>query len=104
MPQLQIPLELLVFHLTMLALLEKYKNRIGEMQHHWLVFICTQAGLAEYFLPRYVEKFELIGSHCIFLRNLNVDSDSECDDENEYDENDELAARRKKKALTLEIG
>jgi len=102
MPQLQIPLELLVFHLTMLALLEKYKNRIGEMQHHWLVFMCDRMGMTEYVLPRYIEKFELLGSRYIFLRHLNVESDS--DTEDGCDDAEELAARRKRKALVLDIG
>ena len=105
MPQLQIPLELLVFHLTMLALLEKYKNRIGEMQHHWLVFICKQTGLTEYVLPRYVEKFELIGSRYIFLRHLNVNSDSECDDESECndDETTSLLREERKRRWLLRL-
>ena len=103
MPQLQIPLELLVFHLTMLALLEKYKNRIGEMQHSWLVFMCDLMGLTEYLLPRYVEKFELIGSRYIFLRQLH--SESESDSEDECDDDGEIrAARRKTKALALDLG
>ena len=67
MPQLQVPLELFVFHLTMLALLEKYKNRIGEMQHSWLLFLCNMMGLTEYVLPRSVEKFAFVGSRPILL-------------------------------------
>lgn len=61
MPELQVPLELLVFHLSMLALLEKYKNSIGEMQHHWLVFMTSKMGLADYIIPKDVQKFVLIG-------------------------------------------
>ena len=37
------PLELLVFHLSMLGLLEKYKNSIGEMQHYWFKTIAGTA-------------------------------------------------------------
>lgn len=102
MSQLQIPLELLIFHLTMLALLEKYKNRIGELQHHWLVFTCDLMGLTQYVLPRYIEKFELLGSRHIFLRSLNVDSDSDTEDESGDPE--EVEAIRKRKALVLDIG
>ncbi|CAB9505838.1 ERAD-associated E3 ubiquitin-protein ligase DOA10 [Seminavis robusta] len=61
MPQLQVPLELLFFHLSMLALLERYKNSIGEMQHHWLVFMCSRMGLSQYMLPHDIEKFALVG-------------------------------------------
>lgn len=61
MPRLQVPLELLVFHLTMLALLEKYKNSIGQMQHHWLKFMSSQMGLTRYLLPQEVESFSLVG-------------------------------------------
>lgn len=61
MPRLQVPLELLVFHLTMLALLEKYKNSIGQMQHHWLKFMSSHMRLTRYLLPQEVESFALIG-------------------------------------------
>ena len=61
MPRLQVPLELLVFHLTMLALLEKYKNSIGQMQHHWLKFMSSHMGLTRYLLPQEVEEFVLVG-------------------------------------------
>jgi E3 ubiquitin-protein ligase MARCH6 len=76
MPQLQVPLELFVFHLTMLALLEKYKNRIGEMQHSWLLFLCNLMGLTEYVLPRSVEKFALVGSRPIFLEQITTDNEN----------------------------
>ena len=62
MPRLQVPLELLVFHLTMLALLEKYKNSIGQMQHHWLKFMTSQMGLTRYLLPHEIESFAMVGS------------------------------------------
>ena len=61
MPRLQVPLELLVFHLTMLALLEKYKNSIGQMQHHWLKFMSSHMGLTRHLLPQEVESFALVG-------------------------------------------
>lgn len=67
MPQLQIPIELIIFHLSMLALLERYKNTIGGLQHNWLKFICRQMGLSEYILPRSIKSFELVGSKAVFL-------------------------------------
>ncbi|CAM9377016.1 unnamed protein product, partial [Ectocarpus sp. 13 AM-2016] len=53
MPQLQIPVELVILHLAMLAFLEKYQqNRIGEMQHTWLVAVCGRLGLTRFVLPQ----------------------------------------------------
>ena len=62
MPQIQVPAELFIFHLCMLGFLEKYKNNIGEMQHHWLVLMGNLLGLADRILPREVEKFVLVGT------------------------------------------
>lgn len=73
MPQLQVPLELLLFHLSMLALLEKYKNSIGEMQHHWLKFMAQHTGLMNCLLPREVKCFCLLGSRPVFQRGRTVD-------------------------------
>lgn len=67
MPQLQIPLELITFHLSMLALLERYKNSIGGMQHKWLKFICNRVGLTQYLLPRKVACFESVGIKSVLL-------------------------------------
>mmetsp|Transcript_942 Transcript_942/g.1041 ORF Transcript_942/g.1041 Transcript_942/m.1041 type:complete len:1331 (+) Transcript_942:60-4052(+) len=68
-PQLQVPLELLVFHLTMLGFLEKYKNNIGGMQHWWLMCVCKPVGLIDYLLPRSIKRFVLVGWKRIFLVN-----------------------------------
>eukprot|EP00562_Extubocellulus_spinifer_P003665 CAMPEP_0178537610 /NCGR_PEP_ID=MMETSP0696-20121128/36682_1 /TAXON_ID=265572 /ORGANISM="Extubocellulus spinifer, Strain CCMP396" /LENGTH=1644 /DNA_ID=CAMNT_0020169851 /DNA_START=16 /DNA_END=4953 /DNA_ORIENTATION=- len=73
LPQLQVPLELLVFHLSMLAVLEKYKNFIGQLQHKWLVFMCGFLGLTDCLLPRDVDGFVLVGSKPLF-RPSNDDS------------------------------
>ena len=67
MPQMQIPFELIIFHLSMLALLERYKNSIGGLQHSWMAFMCRKMGLTGHILPRSVEKFEMIGRKEIFL-------------------------------------
>ncbi|KAL3931926.1 MAG: hypothetical protein SGBAC_011084 [Bacillariaceae sp.] len=69
MPQLQIPIELVIFHLSMLALLERYKNSIGGWQHAWMVFMCKHMGLTEYMLPRAVDQFQLVGTKRVFLSN-----------------------------------
>lgn len=68
-PQLQIPLELIIFHLSMLALLERHKNTIGGLQHCWMKFVCQRMGLTEYILPRRVKAFELIGTKPVFISN-----------------------------------
>lgn len=66
MPQMQIPLELIIFHLSMLALLERYKNTIGLLQHNWMKFMCRKMHLTEYILPLSVEKFEMVGTKAVF--------------------------------------
>ena len=66
MPQMQIPLELIVFHLSMLALLERYKNTIGILQHSWMKVMCRKMGLTEYILPLAVEKFVLVGTKPVY--------------------------------------
>jgi hypothetical protein len=50
-PQLQVPVELVVFHLGMLAFLERFKDGIGRSQHHWLVKWCARLGLTRFLLP-----------------------------------------------------
>jgi len=66
-PQLQIPLELIIFHLSMLALLERHKNTIGGIQHRWMKFVCWKMGLTEYILPRRIQDFKLIGTKSVFM-------------------------------------
>jgi len=63
--QVQVPVELIIVHLSMLAFLEKYKNRIGELQHNWLRFMCGKMGLTEYILPQTIDKFVFVGRHRI---------------------------------------
>lgn len=67
MPQLEIPLQLIIFHLCMLALLERYKNTIGGFQHRWLKFMCRKMGLTDYILPCSIETFELVGTKPVLL-------------------------------------
>ncbi|TFJ85721.1 hypothetical protein NSK_003226 [Nannochloropsis salina CCMP1776] len=50
-PQLQIPFELIIFHLAMLAFLEHTKNAIGRLQYMWLRPFCKVLGLTRYLLP-----------------------------------------------------
>jgi E3 ubiquitin-protein ligase MARCH6 len=73
-PQLQVPLELLFFHLCMLALLEKYKNGLGGMQHQWLNFMTRIMGLSDCILPHTIASFRLVGSRPVFNENRKVDS------------------------------
>jgi E3 ubiquitin-protein ligase MARCH6 len=69
MPQIQVPLELFIFHLCMLGVLEKYKNNIGEMQHHWLILIGNYLGITDQILPHEVDRFSLVGSLPVFVED-----------------------------------
>lgn len=69
MPQIQVPVELLIFHLCMLGVLEKYKNNIGEMQHHWLILIGNYLGITDQILPHEVDRFLLVGSLPVFVKD-----------------------------------
>jgi E3 ubiquitin-protein ligase MARCH6 len=69
MPQIQIPIELLLFHVCMLGVLEKYKNSIGEMQHHWLIFMGNYLGITDQILPHEVDRFSLVGSLPVFSKD-----------------------------------
>jgi E3 ubiquitin-protein ligase MARCH6 len=71
--QLQVPLELLFFHLCMLALLEKYKNALGGIQHQWLAFMTRMMGLSDCILPHTVGFFRHIGSRSIYERGRIID-------------------------------
>jgi E3 ubiquitin-protein ligase MARCH6 len=66
MPQIQIPAELFLFHLCMLSVLEKYKNNIGGLQHHWLYFLGSLLGFTDQILPREVDKFVYVGNVPVF--------------------------------------
>lgn len=68
MPELQVPLELLFFHLCMLGLLEKNKNLIGEIQHNWLKLMCRCLGFVECVLPLTVTEFKLVGRRPVRLQ------------------------------------
>jgi len=69
MPQIQVPAELFIFHLCMLGVLEKYKNNIGELQHHWLLFMGNHLGMTNQILPLEVDKFSLVGTLPLFAED-----------------------------------
>lgn len=50
-PELQVPLEVLITHSLFLYLLEKYKDNIGIAQHRWLLRVCQKLGLTRFLLP-----------------------------------------------------
>jgi E3 ubiquitin-protein ligase MARCH6 len=50
-PQIQIPLELLLGHIIFLSIVDKNKDIIGHLQHYWLVYICDKLQLTKYILP-----------------------------------------------------
>ncbi|GKY93129.1 hypothetical protein MPSEU_000281100 [Mayamaea pseudoterrestris] len=73
MPRVQIPLELIFFHLCMLGLLEKNKNIIGELQHHWLKFIGGILRMKECILPHVVPRFRFYGNRNIYFADSTID-------------------------------
>lgn len=50
-PQLQVPIELILFHLAMLTFLERFKDLMGQLQHWWLSAMCRFLGLSRFLLP-----------------------------------------------------
>ena len=69
MPQIQIPFEVIIFHCSMLAVLEKYKNIIGSLQHHWLRFLGGFLGFTDEILPREVDKFKHVGTLSVYTND-----------------------------------
>lgn len=52
LPRAQIPVELVVFHLCVLGLLERLKARLRDAQTLWLGFACRRLDLDGFFLPK----------------------------------------------------
>lgn len=50
-PEVQIPLELLAGHIVFLSILDRKKEVIGRMQHHWLIFLSQHLGLFRFLIP-----------------------------------------------------
>lgn len=50
-PEIQVPLELLLGHITFLSILDKRKDIIGILQHKWLVYLCALLNLTHMLLP-----------------------------------------------------
>lgn len=74
LPKLQIPIELLVFHLSVLAVLEKYKNQIGNMQHYFILYICDKMDITDFIVPRAIEKFVLVGSRPLYEESAAINN------------------------------
>jgi len=72
MPQIQVPVELFIFHLCMLGVLEKYKNNIGEMQHRWLLWIGNHLGITHQILPHKVTRFSFVGTLPVFVEDASI--------------------------------
>jgi len=69
MPRVQIPVELFAFHICMLGVLERYKNNIGAVQHHWLRFMGGYLGITRQILPHEVSGFKFLGALPVFTRD-----------------------------------
>lgn len=50
-PEIQLPLELLLGHITFLSVLDKHKDLIGRFQHLWLVMLSKHLGLTRFIIP-----------------------------------------------------
>jgi hypothetical protein len=50
-PELQLPLELLVCHIFFLSLLDNHKDIIGRLQYWWLLNLSRHFGLTQSVLP-----------------------------------------------------
>lgn len=50
-PELQIPIELLVGHISFLSILDQRKDIIGHLQHAWLVMVSRHLGLTRFIIP-----------------------------------------------------
>ena len=81
MPQIQVPIELFVFHLCMLGFLEKYKNNIGEMQHKWLILMGNVLKMTDQLLPRDVEEHVLLGTLPVFVKDAAINNFETYDEE-----------------------
>lgn len=64
-PEIQIPLELMVSHLTFLSLLDKHKDVIGRLQHAILVGLCDKLGLTRFVLPCPQLQLRRVVSSCL---------------------------------------
>ena len=51
LPELRVPLELALLHLSFLTLFDKHKQLIGQLQYNWLCFTCSRLGLSRFLLP-----------------------------------------------------
>ena len=69
MPQIHVPVELLIFHVCTLGVLEKHKNKIGEMQHQWLLMMGHYLDLTDQILPREINTFALLGNLPVFAED-----------------------------------
>ena len=58
LPQIQIPLELALGHITFLSVLEKKKNVIGRLQHKWFCYMAGRLGITRYILPLPMKRSE----------------------------------------------
>ena len=72
---LQRPIELMLFHLSVLSILEKHKNKIGEMQHTFLLKVSNWVGITECLLPRNVYAWMLVDEKPLHISKGNNEID-----------------------------
>lgn len=51
LPEIQIPLEIMVGHIVFLSVLDKHKDIIGHAQHVVMVYLAEKVGLTRFLIP-----------------------------------------------------
>eukprot|EP01033_Poteriospumella_lacustris_P017152 gene17152-12270_t len=51
LPELQIPFELILGHITFLTVLDQKKDLVGRMQHRWMVWLSGRLGMTRFIIP-----------------------------------------------------
>lgn len=74
LPRAQIPIELVVFHLAVLGLLERLKARLRDALTVWLSLACRQLELDAYLLPRFADPDRTLLRQARADRHLGGDS------------------------------
>lgn len=77
---LQRPLELVAFHLTVLSVLEKHKNALGEMQHAFLLKVSAMLGITDTLLPKQILEYAFMGERPLYKGEFSRSDDTKVDD------------------------
>ncbi len=81
-PEIQLPMELIISHITFLSMLDKHKDSIGKMQHYWMVGICDMLGLTRHLMPLPIKSRKIIN-----IEDLSSEEEKMIIKKNEVDPN-----------------